>query len=118
VSATTQASPVNPTATITVSLTPGSIDQTVDHCPAVQPGWNLAGRITSSQPATVTYQWVRSDGTSTTPTTVKVAPGADASLAYVAHEPGSTTSTYSFTETLQVTSPVQVSATTPISYTC
>lgn len=113
----TPASPANVTTTITVTVAPGSIDQTVDHCPTVQAGWNLAGRISASQTVTVTYQWVRSDGTSTTPTTVKVGPGADASPAYVAYEPDST-STYSFTETLQVTSPIRVSASTPISYTC
>jgi hypothetical protein len=102
---------------ITVSLTPGSIEQTVSTCAAVQAGWNLAGRISASQPVTVTYQWARSDGTSTQPATVRVAPGADASLPYTAWEPGTTT-TYHFTETLLVTSPGRVSASTSVSYTC
>lgn len=122
--ATSPASPASAPSTITVTITPGSIDQIVDHCPFPQSEWNLSGRISSNRAVTVTYQWVRSDGTSTQPTTITVGPGADASLAYVAYEPGSTsdyvpsTTTYSFTETLRVTSPVRVSASAPVSYTC
>jgi hypothetical protein len=84
----------------------------------------------------VTYQWVRSDGSSSAPATVRVGPGAQAKvnddrplLVAVAGDPdfvytgqpdivASPGGHYLFTDTLQVTSPYRVSASYSYAYSC
>jgi Putative Ig domain len=93
-----------------------NINETVDSCPSYQPPWKLQGRISATRQVSVTYQWTRSDGTSTTPQVITVGGGADAEVTDTVPPPD--TGAYPFTDTLRVTSPFSVSGSVRVYYYC
>jgi hypothetical protein len=64
----------------------------------------------------VTYQWARSDGTSTTPQVITVGGGADVEVTDTVPPPGMYG--YPFTDTLHVTSPFSVSGFVRVYFYC
>jgi serine/threonine protein kinase len=73
-------------------------------CGATPPAVTVTGQITSDQAATVTYQWSRSDGTSSTPATVSATAGVASQVTdSLAASQGS--GSWSLKDVLEVTSP-------------
>jgi hypothetical protein len=115
VQTTTPPSPANAPVSITVRTMP-DISDTVSECPSYQPPWALKGWISATGQATLTYHWSRSDGTSTSPQTITVGPGADAEVTDSVPPPQ--LHGYPFTDALRVTSPVSVSSSIRVYYYC
>jgi len=84
-------------------------------CGTVPPTVNFIGNIATNQAATVTYQWTRSDGTSSGLMTTTVDPTATTQVIDPV-TPSSDNGT--LTETLRVTSPVNVSGQASVTISC
>jgi eukaryotic-like serine/threonine-protein kinase len=109
------ATPSSPVPVITVALVsePASPDGVT--CGAAPPTFTVTGLITSSAAAQVTYTWIRGNGSRTAPQTVS----APAGLAVDVTDTVTASSTsYSGSDELQVTSPVGASASIPLTVTC
>ena len=108
--ATTPAPPIISLAIDTDPSSPVSVT-----CGTAPPTVNVTGNITTGQAATVTYQWMRSDGTSSSPKTTTVDPTATAQVIDPV-TPSSDSGT--LTDTLQITSPARVSKSATVTVSC
>jgi serine/threonine-protein kinase len=102
-------------ANVSVSLTssPASPDSVT--CSAAPPTFTLTGSILSDQPLSVTYHWARSDGTTTSPATVRLKAGTASDVTDLFTPPFDS---FSGSDSLDITTPVHISQTLPIDLTC
>jgi hypothetical protein len=84
-------------------------------CGSPRPGFAITGAITASRATPVTYHWVRSDGTSTSPATVTIGTGQTSDVTDSWTPPADN---YSGSDTLDITSPVSQSTSIPLSLSC
>jgi hypothetical protein len=84
-------------------------------CGATPPAFTLTGTIEADQPLSVTYHWVRSTGSATSPATIKLAAGKAQSVIDKFTPPSDS---FTGSDTLDITSPFQVSQSLPIAVTC
>jgi eukaryotic-like serine/threonine-protein kinase len=109
----TPSSSATPVITIALASQPASPDAVT--CGATPPTFTVTGLITSTLATDVTYTWIRGDGTRTAPQTVS----APAGLAVDVTDTVTASSTsYSGSDALQVSSPVGASASIPLTVTC
>jgi tRNA A-37 threonylcarbamoyl transferase component Bud32 len=116
--ATSTAAPFSLTCTkasIAVSLTssPSSPDSVA--CASAPPTFTLTGSVTSDQPSSMTYHWVRSNGSVTGPVTVSLTAG---SARAVTDEFTPPSDTFTGSDTLDITAPSQLSRLVPIELSC
>ena len=109
----TTTTPPAPTISLTVDTDPSSpVSVTCGTTPSTV---NFIGNITTDQAATVTYQWTRSDGTSSGPKTTTVDPTATTQVIDPV-TPSSDNGT--LTDTLQLSSPVSVTRQATVDISC
>jgi eukaryotic-like serine/threonine-protein kinase len=117
---------VSPTATPSSSPTPGAPVVTIAlgsqpaspdgvTCGTAPPTFTVYGQITSSVSGKVSYTWIRSNGSQTGPQSVTVSAGQPVNVADFVT---AASDTYSGSDTLQVSSPVSMSRSIPITVTC
>ena len=104
---------VTPDITVTISSKPTSPDSV--GCDSTPPTFTVIGTISSNEATDVTYDWMRSDGTTTAPATVAVGAGETVDVTDTVTPPSTT---YSGSDTLEITAPVEMSTSIPITVTC
>jgi hypothetical protein len=84
-------------------------------CGSPRPGFTITGAITASRASTLTYHWVRTDGTSTGSQTISIGAGQTGNVTDSWTPPADN---YSGSDALDITSPVSQMSPTPISLAC
>lgn len=102
-----------PVITIALSTSPSSPDNVL--CGTSAPTFTVTGQISSDQPTQVTYYWVHSDGSQSSPQTTSIGAGETVSVSEIVNL---ATDSYSGSESLDISAPVQVSNSIPITVTC
>jgi eukaryotic-like serine/threonine-protein kinase len=103
------------TSGVTATLTSAPKSPATFPCGAASPGFTVTGAITAAQAATVTYHWVRSDGSSTPPAAVSVGAGQTVDVTDQWTPP---TSPFSGGDTLDITAPTAVTSSIPLALSC
>jgi len=103
----------NPNISLTLSSSPPSPDNIL--CGTAVPTFTITAGITSGQATQVTYHWVRSDGSATSVATISVGAGQTEDVTDTLTPPAAT---YTGSDTIDITAPVAVSQSLPISVSC
>ena len=102
-----------PNISLALSSSPPSPDNFL--CGSTVPTFAITAGITSDQATQVTYHWVRSDGSATPPATISVGSGQTQNVTDTLTPPAAT---FTGSDTIDVTAPVAVSMSLPISVSC
>jgi hypothetical protein len=102
-----------PVVTIALSTSPPSPDNVL--CGTTAPSFTVTGQISSDQAAQVTYYWVHSDGSQSSAQTVSIGAGQTLAVSEVVNL---ATDSYSGSESLDISAPVQLSKSVAMAVTC
>jgi eukaryotic-like serine/threonine-protein kinase len=100
---------------LTATLTSSPKSPATFPCGTAIPGFTVTGAITTTQAATVTYHWVRSNGSSTAPAVVSIGAGQTVDVSDQWTPPASP---FTGSDTLDITAPTAVSSSIPLAVSC
>jgi hypothetical protein len=100
---------------LTATLTSSPKSPATFPCGMAIPGFTVTGAITTTQAATVTYHWVRSNGSSTAPAVVSIGAGQTVDVSDQWTPPASP---FTGSDTLDITAPTAVSSSIPLAVSC